>query len=382
MSNTHWLDVMLNAVDDIPAPTHEPGANNPSPMEDIEHKEVDAGNVNITIDIPHPEDGYQDLPPVDKPDSELPEETPVPEERIVGPEQEETLKACFKYLDMVDGYIHAQLDYQHRFRRHVPASESFTQSLSNAIAGLGNVMGHVVTLFATTLVNAFQDFKRSELSEYYDSNMVTFKRIQSTDFTEYRNLVVPTPKGMVGTYPAALDCLTQLLNELNLLDLSKRMIELTNNIHRDLVKQNPDFSSVSSIGKTSLIPKNVDRLFANTSKIFTNSSKDSDSVYRLFGTDRALFKTIEACIDADVHFRSVSPIHSNLQVISTNINRIIALKEDKKIELDPKLATELSNVVRTWAEAFDIFATCVNDLQRVNHNLMWVCKEIRELLHY
>lgn len=347
---------VMDAVEDIPVPTVEAGKTAPTPIEDKDDRPITPANVDITIEIPREEDRASTTTGVR-------EATPLTEGT------REQLKMLCDYLGYYDrllnNYYHGKI-----------GQEGFLDAARQALVGLGNVTMHLLNLFTTQLHYGFRDFKRSELTEYLDSNTVSWMSLKSRDFATYAFFKVPAPKGMKGTYAAALDCVENFLNHLDMLSVSKQMLVTIENIRKDLVKQNPTFSASFSTMTNHLLPRDLHRQFDASGRIFTDGAPREDQVNKLFSNSEDLIQCVERCIDDDTHFRSVATVYERLNDIHHVVDAITELKG----QLTPKQINELVNVIRTWAETFEMYATMINDLQRLNHNLMWVVKTIRERL--
>lgn len=348
----------MDFIDDVPVPTkEEDGIPEPPPPEDLGHKDIKTDHADITIDIGRNEDGAKIIPP--QVDENAPQQLHA---------QITELLAYVDYCELcLSNYRHGRI-----------GQEGFTDGVKRAITGIANIFGHLVELFASRVLYAFRDFKRSELMAYIDSNKFTWLRLKSCEFSEYSEVSVPVPTGMEGTYNQALTLLEEFLNFLDFRTVTKQMRTASERLLKDM-RRSPDTlaASITTLEKTYL-PQNIKSKFDAMGKVFTNVKKFDEKLMREVFADSAEFiDVVNRCQDDSVFFREVAGIHSNLTDISKNIEVFNSMVNDN---VDPKMIDQLVVIIRTWAEAFDMYATTINDLQRVDHNLMWVVKGVRKAL--
>ena len=123
---------------------------------------------------------------------------------------------------------------------HMAATESFSNFVFRGLTGVVNVVGHMVNLFRTALFDGWRDFKRSELTAYCQSNVATIHHLRHSglDFDKCANLDVYVPQGMTSDYIKTTNAMFAYLDELNLYEMSKQMIEVCENILTNLRSSN------------------------------------------------------------------------------------------------------------------------------------------------
>ena len=254
--------------------------------------------------------------------------------------------------------------------------EDFSSFVANSLTGIANVLGHITNLFKVSIFHGWRDFKRGEITEYCESNNFTMSRLYRLPFNEYKHMTIPYPEGMVGTYFQALSSLKSYLDELNLLKRADQMVDVIKSIHSDLVKVNPSFKSHLADFNRIFIPSRCDKLFKDTGKFFTSKKqvKTEDTFGARFSSMGEFESTVRLCSDLDTHLRAVSSIHSRMETLELWMNRIV--------ELGPKLEKNQINdlvlIAKTMADTFDSYATVINDVNRVGHNLVFVIEKLRK----
>lgn len=349
-------NAVMDAVDDIPVPTKEDSGDAPvTPIEDITHPAITPDNVDITIDIARDEDGASYI--IHDPDS--------------AEQMAFDRKRCMEYLDycqrLVNNYYEGRI-----------GQEGFLDGIKNAVAGIGNIFGHFLNLFYTQVVYGLRDFKRSELTAYIDSNKITWQRIKATDYYAYFKVTVPAPKGMVGKYRPALTALEDFLNKLQMRKATKQMVTSAGRITKE-IQRGSGMSAMVAPLMQDFFPKDLRKNFDAMDRIFTDGGpREDDKVEDLFDNAEDFKYVINKCQDDDSFFREVAGVHMDLQNVHYWIKKIAEME----VKIDPTVMDRLISIVRSWAEVFDMYAITIDDLQRVNHNLMWVVKEVRQGLNY
>lgn len=258
----------------------------------------------------------------------------------------------------------------------VIGQEDFSSFVTNGLTGIVNVIGHIANLFKVSLFHGWRDFKRGEMAEYCDSNMLTMQRIYALNFNEYRLTRIPYPEGMKGMYLPAISSLKAFLDELDLLKRTDQMIRTVAAIHGDLVRANPSFKAHVTDFHRIFVSSRHEILFKATSQFFTTKKevKTDDTFGARFSSMKDYETVVKMVIDLDAHLRSVSSVHSRMEELEAWINRIVAL--GSKIEKGH--VSDLVKIATTLATVFDSYATVINDVNRISHNLVFVTSTLRE----
>lgn len=259
----------------------------------------------------------------------------------------------------------------------VLSQEGFSSFLANSIVGIGNLVGHITNLLATTVLYGWRDFKRSELTEYSDSNRITMTRLYAANYYEITTLSVPVPQGMEGKYYPALLSLQNFFEITDMPRKAKFMYETIKNIRKDITVSKGHFESYVRDINRKFNTKNIYTAFEKTSSFFTTSKNmDNKQFKAVFDNMQEYEYTIKTCMSMDTELRQVSSVHSHMKDTESEINIII----DNKDKLDAEQVKGMADTIRMMAEIVDVYGTCLNDTRRMSNNLLWVTKRLRERL--
>ena len=337
-------------VDDLPAPTQEEGANDLAPAEDLdEYNSEHPKHVDITIDI----------------DKNRTNDTVAAHQSYTEME--------LRILDKTDRLLC-------NIQRGLVAQEDIGELVTNGFYGVINVIGHIGKLFATYLEFGWRDFKRGETDAYLDNNVTLMGRLCTVEnYNAYTMKRTPTPQGMTGTY---LEAHTSLVEYLNLLDMPARMKAATD-LAKDAYKQLRSQSTsafnkfVESVDKDLTTPA-LKKAFDKTCRYFTTKSSEGEQFKKLF-RDIGEFETVvENVRKADAHLREVAVVKDYLDALESSMNEIYEFAD----KLTPQQLTKISQAARILAESFDAYATCCNDIARVDHNIYIAIEDMRKFFHY
>lgn len=265
--------------------------------------------------------------------------------------------------------------------RGLVGTEDFASVMKNAVYGIVNIVGHIVSLFTTYLFDGWRDFKRGEVTEYLQSNVSLKMRMNNAEFyNTVMNTEIETPQGMKGTYPEALKSLTDFLNELNMLKRSRELKECFSEISdavADGMPKNQFNTLVMSVNKVVTNPK-IKTLYDKTGKFFTDNKDGTGIVKDHFSSHRDFIEFIENVSAADEYLREIAAVYDNLMAIENDMNDIYR-NSDK---VDKNQLTNLAVKVRQVAEIFDQYATVCNDLNRVGHNTLIMLEDLRAVAQF
>ena len=183
--------------------------------------------------------------------------------------------------------------------------------------------------------------------------------------------------GDVGKYSDALKIIEKFLNDLDLSHKSDQMLDLVTAIRDDLHKQNPNFTSHVRDANRLMLADSVMKNFNDTGKIFSTKEREEDLFKNLFNDPKDLEVTVKKCIDMDTHLRAVASIHDRVKDIEAIVESIGG--ELNNVQINKFQLDDLAKMVKMFANIFTAYATVINDLYRVNHNLTWCIKEIRNI---
>lgn len=264
--------------------------------------------------------------------------------------------------------------------RRFVGQEDIGGFVSNGLYGIINVVGHIVSNASNLLFRGWRDFKRSELNAYLSSNVTLMSRIN--DESNYRHLdkfKLYIPEGMAGKYP---DAFKSLVDYLDMIDMRKTVFEAQDSI--DLLakllrnKRLTDFERELDIINALVNNQEVDKEFKETEKYFTTKKNHESEFQTQFASMSDFAKFVDELCNADDYLRDVSSVYSTVQKIEKLLG---AICEDKDA-LSKKDVSYIANVIRSLASHVDNYATCINDINRLQHNIYENIRAIRSKLNY
>lgn len=265
---------------------------------------------------------------------------------------------------------------------HQAATENIGNFMFRGLTGVVNVLGHVLNLFRTALFDGWRDFKRSELTAYCQSNVSTIAYLKRNGqvFDQCSNLDLYIPQGMTSNYTKTLAAMLNYLDELNMLEMSKQMLEVTDNILTNLRASNSKVfgDTIRDVYAQYTNTTRLDQLFRETEKHMTTKKVDTMKCKDAFPDRCAGFKDVVDILTSagNSHLQSVASIHSNMTEVEETVKEIaeiVSTKDISRQQLDM-----LSKIARTWAIHFDRFATVINDVYRIDHNVTLNIVQIRK----
>ena len=263
----------------------------------------------------------------------------------------------------------------HSVAHGIIGAEDFSSVIANGLTGIANVFGHLTNLFAVSIFRGWRDFKRSELADYVSSNTFTMPRLYRLNYADIRMTRIPYPEGMVGGYLIALSSLKKFLDELNMVKTADRMCATLEAISADLSKTNQSFKShVADFNKQFVSPQ-VAKAFRDTDRYFTSKKETTtdDAFGKRFANMGEFESAVKMCIGLDDQLRAVSSVHSRMRDIESVFGNI----SNRPEKMNRQQVEDLVKIAKTLATTFDAYATVINDVNRVGHNLMFVIKALR-----
>lgn len=266
---------------------------------------------------------------------------------------------------------------------HQAATENIGNFMFRGLTGVVNVLGHVLNLFRTGLFDGWRDFKRSELTAYCQSNVATLTYLKRNGqaFDQCSNLELYVPQGMVSNYDKTLTSMLNYLAELNMLDMSKQMLEVTDNILTNLRASNNKVfgDTIRDVYARYTNTNRLDQLFKETEKHMTTKNVDMMLCKDAFPRGMGFKEVVDTLTSVgNSHLQSVASIHSRMTEVEETVKEIAEIVNTK--EITRQQLDMLSKIARVWATHFDRFATAINDVYRIDHNVTLDIVQIRKYI--
>lgn len=255
--------------------------------------------------------------------------------------------------------------------------EGFFDIVKKALTGIVNIFGHIIHLMGTTVFRGWRDFKRGEMMAYSDSNRLTMTRLYQTDiYPSIANTMVEHPKGLQGNFSKALGTLDMFLQVANMSERASVIEDFSKALLKDSRKMNTTFASTIKNASLALNNRDMTEMFHKTEDFFTDKSNSRCQFGKLFENQSEYEYTVKLCMQNDVYLRTFASVHSKLQNTEENFTELL----DTNYRFDNNELTELSKLVRTFAESFDMYGVAIQDHMRCDHNLVIITQTIRRAL--
>lgn len=124
----------------------------------------------------------------------------------------------------------------------------------------------------------------------------------------------------------------------------------------------------------------LNSLFNDTEKYMTTKKVDMMKCSQAFPGKAAGFSEIlDMLLDkGNSYLQSVAAIHSRLEEVEELVKEIAEYAN--RVQLTRQQLDMLSKLARAWAVNFDRFATVINDVYRIDHNVTLDIVQIRKYL--
>lgn len=271
----------------------------------------------------------------------------------------------------------AQYNYLSKLDFNSIATESFNSSIVRFLTGILNVLTKIVNNVHASILGLFKELKRTELQYYIDANKFSINRILSVRYDLIANLSVPIPLGMITPYRVTTEKINICINNL---DMMNRMIGTLDSID-NLVNALLTGSNVTIENNTLNMGEltAIENAFKNESKCFSVVKRNSETEFsKVFPSDHCLKDTFTLLDQATKEEYNVTKVYAILETIYQKFEQIITLVSSEGATLTKNDLLLLSAQTTTLAKIFDIYGVTMQDLQRVEHNFIFVMKQIKE----
>lgn len=232
--------------------------------------------------------------------------------------------------------------------QYLPGEEGFINHLLNPLS-------HFAGILTTYITRGFTDFKRSELTEYVQSNRFTAYevfRIKSSD-QAIQKLVLEMPKEMVGRnlHEIYVD-IEPFLKQANIVDRINVAIRLIDNLIDD-----PTISIPSSPNSDIL------SLAKQATKRLGKNQRTTDTFGSIYGNGSALEKTVNELRDADAYLFGISTIHGRLKDLDAKLAKLASSSNSDIVGINA-----LVLMLKEYADLVSDYGTVVTMLNTLQHH--------------
>jgi len=262
--------------------------------------------------------------------------------------------------------------------RYLAGNEGLITLTKNTIYGIGNIISHVLYNFRTLFVS-YRDFKRSELRYYNESNVFTYGRVMRLKYSEVKNILVPFPRGLKGTYKDGIRALNSCLLVVNILSKARGMTHFSGRLLKEL-HTNKKVVKVVAPDNLNLSNQELKRIkieYENVGKVYTDQRTGDAKFSTLFMSMEEFKNSGDKLLEMEKYYIELSKVHSYIKDVEDNFDKIqSALENQKDISIDRFSLKYLADTARVLATIISIHASCVQDLHRTEHNYLLVVKSL------
>ena len=271
----------------------------------------------------------------------------------------------------------AQYNYLSKLDFNSIATESFGSSIVRFLTGILNILAKIINNIKTSLLSGFKDLKRTELQYYIDENKFSINRILSVRYDLIANLSVPIPLGMISPYKVTTEKINTCINNLDMMNRMVGTLDSINNLVNSLLAGSSITIENNTLNMGELTA--IENAFKNESKCFSISKRNSETEFsKVFLSDHCLKDTFTLLDQATKEEYNATKVYAILETIYQKFEQIIALVSSEGATLTKNDLLLLSAQTTTLAKIFDIYGVTMQDLQRVEHNFIFVMKQIKE----
>jgi hypothetical protein len=159
------------------------------------------------------------------------------------------------------------------------------------------------------------------------------------------------------------------------------MLEVTDNILTNLRASNNKIfgDTIRDVYAQYVNTNRLDQLFKETEKHMTTKKVDTMLCKDLFPRGAGFKEVVDALTSVgNSHLQSVASIHSRMTEVEETVKEIAEIVNTK--EITRQQLDMLSKIARVWATYFDRFATVINDVYRIDHNVTLNIVQIRKYI--
>lgn len=253
------------------------------------------------------------------------------------------------------------------------STEGLVSGTGKVLVAITDVLARLVMNLKTTLTRFHKAAKRSELRYYCNSYPLKVRSIKNTEYLSMMGIDTPVPSGMIGTYPDVIHAMDVLYTNM----------DIHNNcslIRATIIRLNKILSSKGS-GHTEYllnnarqlkeVSKTLEKPYENFTKNFKNERTNTVPFKDLFKSSNEFSKCIEDLLKMEKWIHSVSKVHSTMETIDSNTQKLISIiTDDKSDQFNRTFVLSLAAYIRASASLIDMFAKTVETQMAVEHNMI------------
>jgi hypothetical protein len=246
-----------------------------------------------------------------------------------------------------------------------------TDIISTMFQALRNV-------FSNILKNKMFSFNvnKSEFKIFYSSNTKKIQRVLSLPWESISDIEVDFPRGMKTDYLTVINNINSTYNILNMKDTSNNIVRILTDIFTDLVKLNK-LSNIVDNNQINALDDKINRCDKLVSKNFEDKRTFTKPLKKLFKDNNDLKLVTNDLLTMEQNILNVTTIFDNMKKCENKCDDIInklEVMEDK--DIDKTILANLSDYVKNIAGLFESYSVNVTTHTVIEHNMIYVIKEL------
>lgn len=295
-------------------------------------------------------------------------------ENIINLKEDYSLQMVY---DTINGF-----DSKLKLSEGLPAEEAYN-ILIIPFTGTINLIHSIVMNFASRILKITKIVKRSELKVYHDRFHLNCLRAFKVNYIDIADIDISVPNNMKSSYYETVQNIKYFFDYVtpNLLIMYKNNME---DLYKYLSTNNMvNFSFHPELYKKSEIDTIRENLFIKHTGDFSSKVKD------LFVPFKDKFKNIEEFKNTDKVLLSLNEVLVGINKIVSTVHDTVTVtdkvvyymqhSENFKEMITPEFIKNLSEYVRSMAEAYDMYASVVESQLSIEHNFVKVIEKIYEV---
>lgn len=246
-------------------------------------------------------------------------------------------------------------------------NEGFGDTIGGIVQAIDGGFSKLKKFYYEYILSNLVGFKESEVTKLVKACSAQLEDMLKLNFKEYKDLKVAVPRGFNGKYIPALSSLTTFLDilkvsdriENKILPILREIVRLTHN------NGNGKLTLPYSVQGSSIFSMNIESEFKPTEKFFTSGNNHEAKLDEVVTDFNELRDVCLKLSDADSYLSEAVVVYKQMEDCSELAHNLIKAKAF----MDKPMVNYLASILTDIGLCFSLYATTLNDLQRLNHNV-------------
>ena len=275
---------------------------------------------------------------------------------------------------VIDDYqtITRQLDIYANYLRNMPddiSQEGLGTGLLKVFVGVSDLFIRVGNTFKTNLFKFYKDLKRSEIRFYTESHQLKCLTTEAQIFDKFANLMMDEPSGMKSTFLNAITTVDGNFRSIDLLQIAIGLKAVLEQIRLKITREDDSYKKdlISLRNITNERVRYIQNQIQATDKIFTTQNTNKVVFKALYSSMQDFKKVRQLLLAMEPHLEEASKLVKLIDDMDAIVGDITGfLNEDS--DLDKMFVSDLINIVRYLATAFEYYGVLSNRQMALEHN--------------